>query len=453
MRISFHGAVREVTGSCHLVEVGGVRLLLDCGLFQGSWFAEERNHAPFPFDPDTIDGVVLTHAHLDHCGRLPKLVHDGFRGPIYCTPPTADFATVMLTDSARVIVDESHRSGWPPVYTEADVQRLATQLRPVDYHQPIAVAPGVEVTFYDAGHILGSAFVVVTATENGQQKQLAFSGDLGNPPAPIVRDPETLPGADAVIVESTYGGRVHEPGSERLALLKAAVAHSIGQGGTLLMPAFALERAQEIIYELNTLVETGQIPAVPVFVDSPLAIAATDVYRRHQQYYDTDAMALIKKGDDFFAFPGLRFTKTVPESKKINTVRGPKVIIAGSGMCNGGRIVHHLRHYLEQPSTHVLIVSYQPNGSLGRQLLGGAREVTVLGDRVRVRASVSAIGAYSAHADEPKLLNWIAAMQSPRPQQVFVVHGEDEAAASLAAGVARQGDQSLVPEYGTVYEV
>lgn len=454
MQLSFHGACREVTGSCHLLQGASKNILIDCGMFQGAQFAEEKNADRFTFDPVTIDVVLLTHAHMDHCGRLPKLFKEGYRGKIYATPATRDFAEIMLLDSARVIKEEAASHGHEPLYTGEDVVALMKHFEIIDYHKQTEVLPGVTVTAHDAGHILGSCFFEIIITEGQEKKTIVFSGDLGNPPAPIVRDTEVCAGADVVIMESTYGNRVHEPAETRVQLLRQAIIDTVKRGGVLMIPAFSLERTQEVLYELNGLVEQGLIPRLPIFVDSPLAIRALEIYRRFQNTFDIESRKLIHAGDDLFAFQGLKYTYTVEESKLINDVPSPKVVLAGSGMCNGGRIVHHLRRYLGDPKSHVLIISYQPEGSVGRKLLSGAHEVTIMEELVRVRASASAIGSYSSHADQPKLLAWVAGMHAPKPQQVFLVHGEPEAQQALADALQKQGGSDvIIPEYHKTYTV
>lgn len=454
MNISFHGACREVTGSCHLVETGKTKFLVDCGLFQGREFFTPKNLDKFDFNPKQIDFVLLTHAHLDHCGRLPKLYQEGFRGKIYATPATRDLAEVMLLDSARVIGEEAQKAGKPPMYFASDVYKMMAYFKAADYQKEIQITPEIKIRAREAGHILGSAIFEIWVKENGAEKKLVFSGDLGNPPAPIVKDTELVGGADYVFIESTYGGLTHEPAAERLAKLRRAVTESVGRGGVLMIPAFALERAQEILYELNFLAENGQIPLVPVFVDSPLAIKATAVYKKYAATFDAESRRLIEAGDDLFNFPGLHYTATVEASKQINSLHQSKVIIAGSGMCTGGRMPHHLKRYLSDPQSQLLIIAYQVEGSLGRRLLDGAKAVEIEGEKIKVSARVSAIGAYSSHADGPKLLNWLDAVRAPKPQKVFVIHGEIKNSQALAALAQKQlGLAAVVPEYGQVYAI
>jgi len=452
--ITFYGAAGEVTGSCALVKTDHASVLVDCGLFQGRQFAEDRNAAPFVFDPRTLDAVVLTHAHMDHCGRLPLLAKAGYRGPIYTTAATADFTMVMLTDSAKVMKREAQRRGTKPLYELKDVLALQPRWRLLPYRNQRQVLPDVAVQLYDAGHILGAAFAQLILGRGSEARTLVISGDLGNPPAPIVEDTEFISGADYVVIESTYGGRIHEPAELRLQLLQRAIKQSIGQGGVLMIPAFALERTQEVLYELNQLIEQGAVPRVPVYVDSPLAIAANAVYRRYVNLYDEPSRKLILAGDDIFNFPGLVYTPSVPESKKINDSPKPKVILAGSGMLMGGRMVHHLVRYLPDPKSHLLIISYQPEGGLGRKLLAGARRVEIEGKTVTVRAAVSAIGAYSSHADQPKLLHWVKAMTAPKPKLAIIVHGESKPAQMLADGLKQKLEiDSVVAKAGQSIEL
>jgi len=454
MKISFHGACQEVTGSCCLVETDQHRFLVDCGMFQGGQFAEERNLDPFGFDPKSIDFVLLTHAHMDHCGRLPKLYKKGFRGKVYCTAPTLDFAYLMMLDSARVILEEAETEYREPLYTVADVKKLIQYFEALPYRRERRLRPEVKVRFRDAGHILGSAIIEVWIKDKGEEKKLVFSGDLGNPPQPLVKDTEFIEGADYLITESTYGGRIHEPASLRLKMLRQAIIESVGKGGVLMIPSFALERTQEVLYELNYLVENKKVPPVPIFLDSPLAIKATEVYRKYSYLYDKESRALLAAGDDLFNFPGLEYTRTKRQSKKINRLPPPKIIVAGSGMCTGGRMVHHLKFYLSNPLNHLLIIAYQVPGCLGRKLLDGAKTVETAGERVKVKAKISAIGAYSSHIDQPKLLHWVKIMKKPKPGKVFVVHGEEKRNLMVVDGLRKKlGLKGIMPEQGKEYDI
>lgn len=454
MKISFHGAAGEVTGSCMLVQTAKTKFIVDCGMFQGSRFAREENFEPWAFNPQSIDFILLTHAHVDHCGRLPVLCRDGFKGKIYSTPATRDLAEIILLDSAKVIKEEVLRHGGPTLFKERDVFQAMNQFWGIEYGAKQKLASDVTIRFRDAGHILGSAIIEVWIKEGLKTKKLVFSGDLGNPPAPIVRDTEFIDGADFVVMESTYGGRIHEPSEMRIDLLKRAVLDSIGKGGVLMIPSFALERTQELLYELNRLSESRQIPKVPIFIDSPLAINALDIYRHYSHLFDEESQKRIKSGDDIFKFGGLELAKTSEQSKKINHVSPPKVILAGSGMSNGGRILYHLKLYLPGAKNHMLIISYQSEGSLGRQLRDGAKKVMIDGEPIGVKAKVTAIGSYSSHADQPKLLHWLKQFSKPQPQKVFVSHGEPKSSLMLADGIKQKLDlDPTVVEKNIIYEI
>lgn len=454
MKISFHGACREVTGSCHLVETDETKFLVDCGLFQGRDFFTRKNFDPFDFNPEEIDFVFLTHAHLDHCGRLPKLYGEGFRGKIFSTPATKDLTEVILLDSARVMAQEAGKNNLPSPYSEDDVDKVMGQFETINYQEDRVISPEIKVRARDAGHILGSAIFEIFVNEGGREKKIVFSGDLGNPPTPIIKDTEFIDGAETVVVESTYGGLAHEPSEERLSLLRRVVTESVGRGGVLMIPSFALERTQEVLYELNYLVENKQIPPVPIFVDSPLAIKATAVYKKYANLYDEESRRLIEAGDNLFNFPGLRYTASIEESKAINGVSAPKIIIAGSGMCTGGRMPHHLLRYLGWPENQLLIISYQAEGSLGRRLFDGEKTVHIDKEKIKVKAKISAIGAYSSHADQPKIINWIKKMASPQPKKFFVIHGEIEKNTALAEEIKKNlNTEVIIPEYGQVYEL
>ncbi|MFA5358923.1 MAG: MBL fold metallo-hydrolase [Patescibacteria group bacterium] len=454
MKISFYGACGEVTGSCYLVQTEQSRFLVDCGMFQGGKFAEDKNFEPFGFDPKSIDFVVLTHVHMDHIGRLPRLYKEGFRGKIYSTEPTADFARIMLLDSARVIFEEALANNALPLYLDKYVNELMKQFVALSYRKQENISADIKITMRDAGHILGSAIVEIVVADKAGDKKIVFSGDLGNPPAPLVEDTEFISGADYVVMESTYGGIIHEPAEMRIKMLHNAVVESVGKGGVLMIPAFALERTQEVLYEMNYLVENKKVPPVSMFVDSPLAISATDIYKKYVAMYDKESRALIEAGDDLFNFRGLVYTKTREESKKINQILAPKIILAGSGMCTGGRIVYHLQRYLGSPQNHLLIIGYQVEGSLGRKLLDGAKVVEIGTEKIEVKAKVSAIGAYSSHADQPKLLHWVKMMSAPKPKKVFVVHGEEKRRSMLVDGLRQKlGIDAVMPRYGESFDL
>jgi metallo-beta-lactamase family protein len=449
MRITCYGAAGEVTGSCFLVEAAGRRLLVDCGLFQGMRLADLRNHAAFPFSPSTITAVLLTHSHADHSGRIPKLVHDGFLGKIYATAPTAELTTLLWKDNFEIMRYDHEKTGHPMVFEARDIEQASSRLQGVSYHERLEIQSNVFVTWFDAGHILGSSFLLIEA----EGKRLVFSGDQGNRSVPILHDTEPLPPADALFCEATYGASVHEDASTREEKLLTSLRETIAAGGVLMIPSFAIERTQELLYDLNTIVEKHQIPFVPIFLDSPLGIDALAVYRKYRTLLRMDAACIVACGDDFFQFPGLTLTRSREESKRINMVDGAKVIIAGAGMMNGGRIQHHLLRYLPDPKSEVLIIGYQAAGTLGRHILDGETRVTIFGEHIPVRARVRAIGAYSAHADKEKLLSWIAP-QKNRLQKVVVIHSDKPVAMSFAEAVNAQiGVPTVVAGFEEVFEV
>lgn len=426
MRLYFHGGTRIVTGSNYLLEIGKTKILIDCGMFQGAQHVEDKNYEKFPYNPKEIDYLLVTHAHIDHIGRIPKLYKDGFREKILMTRPTKDFGTIMLEDSQELLEKEAKDLGREPLYKFTDVKESLKLIESVDYGKKITLGKGISCRFRDAGHILGSAIIEVWA----EGKKIVFSGDLGNPPVPLLKPTEFIEEADYVLVESTYGDRVHEAKEQRQNLLENAIEDTITRGGTLMIPAFALERTQELLYELNELVENSRIPKVPVFIDSPLAIKALEIYRKYPEYYNKEATYLIESGDDLFKFPGLTFTKTVEESRQINDIKSPKIIIAGSGMSTGGRIWHHEIRYLPDPNSTILFVSFQIAGSLGRRIKDGIKEVRIFGETISVRAETRLIPGYSAHADQEMLRDWIDKIKKPI-KHVFVVQGEEEPALSL----------------------
>ena len=429
MKITFCGAAETVTGSCHLIETNGVRILLDCGLFQGQREIRERNRAGFPFDPKTIDYVLLSHAHLDHVGLIPLLVKNGFHGEIVTTPPSAEIAKVILTDSAHIQVEDAayrarkaRRRGEearPPLYDVGDVlDSLDAFRKPVHYEVPIVLKDGVEAVLHDAGHILGSATVELRA----EGKTVVYSGDLGNRHRPIVRDPKDPCEADTVLIESTYGDREHRTLDNSVVELREAIKTVIGRGGNLLIPSFALERTQEVLYELFLMWQKDELPKCKIFLDSPLAIATTRIFSRHPDYFDAEGKELFSNVPNPFHFPPLHCTQTTDESKRINGVSEGSIIIAGSGMCTGGRIIHHLRHNLWREEAGVIFVGYQARGTIGRQIVDGAKKVNIFGEETAVRAQMWTVNGFSAHADQPILLDWLA---KTRAKQVFLVHGEE----------------------------
>lgn len=452
MKLYFFGGAGAVTGANYMVECSGTKILVDCGLQQGSRFAERQNYDPFPYDPKEIKAVLLTHAHTDHIGRLPKLYRDGFRGDIYGSHPTIDLARLNLDDSLHILEDEAKRYKEEPIFSKEDIIGCWKNTHGKPYHKEFQITPNIKFRLNDAGHILGSSIIELFLSENGKNVKIVFSGDLGNPPTPLLKSTEFIKDADYVLVESAYGDRIHEDKSLRKEKLEAVIESVIKNGGSLMIPSFALERAQELLFELNNLVESGSIPKVPIFIDSPLAIKATAIYQKYSDYFNSEAVYLIKSGDDLFNFPGLEFSLTTESSKAINNVPPPKVIIAGSGMSEGGRIVHHEKRYLPDPKSTLLIIGYQTIGTIGRRLLDGADEVKIMGDEVIVRAQVKAIGGYSAHADQAMLLNWVKHFDSVK--KVFVVQGESGPASALAQKIKDDlGFSAKVPESGEVYEL
>ncbi|MDO8557107.1 MAG: MBL fold metallo-hydrolase [Candidatus Jorgensenbacteria bacterium] len=446
MKLTFYGGAGEVTGSNYLLESGGTKIMIDCGLHQGGRICESPNFKPFPYDPKEIEAVFVTHAHIDHTGRLPQLTKFGFRGRVISTPPTRDFAESLLLDSEHVLLEDAAKCDEAALYDTPDVDRVCGLWEGVPYREPVKIGPFI-IEFYNAGHILGSSSIVVSA----EGKRVVFSGDLGNLPTPFITGTDYITDADYALIESTYGNRVHEGGDTRKTALRKTITETIKNGGVLMIPAFALERAQELIYEFNSLVESGQVHRVPVFIDSPLAIKLTAVYQKYSRdpvYFSAGAIEQAKRGDFIFNFPGLKMTLTTEESKAINDVPVPKVIIAGAGMSNGGRILHHELRYLPDSKSTILFVGYQARGSLGRNILDDAKMVHIRGEEVPVRAHVVAIGGYSAHADQPQLLKWLEPMKKTL-KKVFVVQGEDDEARPFSEKVTSTfGIKTEIPSAG-----
>ncbi len=446
MKLTFCGGAKIVTGSNYLLESGDTKILVDCGLNQGESFCEDLNYERFPYDPGEVQAVFVTHAHIDHIGRLPKLVKDGFRGAIYSTGPTKDFAAPMLEDTAHLFGEEAVKKGHRPLYDDDDIDRTLALWQNSSYHEAVTVGP-FSVEFFNAGHILGSSSLVVSV----EGKKIVFSGDLGNNPSPLITGTEYPTGVDYALVESAYGDRIHENLDKRKEMLQENVQGAIGLGGVLMIPAFALERTQEMLFELNDMVEKKEIPAVPVFVDSPLAIKLTDVYRKYSRdprYFNEGIIDRVRSGENIFDFPGLTMTLTKEESKKINDVPPPKIVIAGAGMSNGGRILHHEVRYLSDPRSTLLIVGYQSVNSLGRRLLDGEREVEIMGQAVEVKAKVLSISGYSAHADQHQLLEWVGRLGGG-VKKIFVVQGDGNASDVLAKKIEEKFSiEALAPSRG-----
>ena len=467
MKLYFYGGAKVVTGANYLLETEQAKVLVDCGLFQGSRELEARNAEPFAYDAKTIDAVIVTHSHLDHVGRLPQLIGAGFKGKIFATSPTIDFTRLILEDSVRVLEEKARHAGVVPLFSQMEVDEVMRQFVAADYYKKTQAAPGVEFTFHDAGHILGSAIVElrIKNQESGEKEEtiIVFSGDLGHPPAPLLRAPDYLTSADYVLVESAYGDRNHESPEETEGIVEKIIEDTVSKGGVLMIPSFAMERTQQLLYHINDLIEHRRIPAVPVFIDSPLATHITEVYKKYPQYYNKKAVDEIDSGDDIFNFPGLTFTVSAKDSKGINDVPPSKIIIAGSGMSQGGRIVHHEVRYLQDPKNTLLIVGYQAEGTLGRRIAEGQKEVEILDQLVEVRAKVEQISGYSAHADQFYLMDWIKSFtkigfanggEKHELKKIFVVQGEAGPANALASLIRDElGIESTVPEMNMMIEL
>jgi metallo-beta-lactamase family protein len=463
MKLQFFGAVRTTTGSMHVLEANGKRVMLDCGLYQGHRKeAFERNrHIAAPVE--SLDVCILSHAHIDHSGNLPSLLKAGYKGPIYATPATRDLCSIMLADSANLQVQDvayvnkkrirQGKNPFEPLYRPEDIPPTLDAFRAIPYRRPQEVVPGVTLTFHDAGHILGSAFVKLDVRENGTTRRLMFTGDMGRRDMPILRDPETIHDVAFLVTESTYGNRLHpqrEDVKEELAALIEQVARTRSK---LLVPSFSVGRTQQILFFLDELTEEGRTADVPVFVDSPLSTKATQIYRAHPECFDRETVEMLESGDDPFWFRGLTYVADVEESKKLNVMGGPAIIISASGMCEGGRILHHLEHTVEDSRNVILFVGYQAENTLGRRLVEGKTPVRIFGDEYQLRAEVRSIQALSGHADRTEMHDYFAAM-CPKVEAAFIVHGEPEAGEQLAEDLRGMGARNvMLPEEGKTYEL
>ena len=444
MKIQFYGATKEVSGSNFLITTEDTKFLIDCGMFQGGAEMDEKNAEAFPYDPKDIDFVLLSHAHIDHSGRLPKLVKEGFNGPIYSTLATRDLSEILLLDSAKIQESDVEwqnrkrlRAGkdlLQPLYTVMDAENAMRSFETVHYYDKIEINPFVTVRYQDAGHILGSSILEIWIKEGNEEVKLLYSGDLGMPNRPIIRDPDMGISADYVIMESTYGNTIHEPYRKVTEDLINIIDETVSKGGTVVIPSFAVGRTQEIIYQLNEFYEYHQMEdymVIPVYVDSPMAVEATKTYMKHSANYDDNAKTLIRKGDNPFSFQNLIYVEPVEESRALNTEREPRIIISSSGMATAGRVRHHLKHNLWDENSSVVLVGYQAHGTLGRLLQDGVEEVKLFGDTIAVKAKVYSLPGFSAHADEAMLLSWVDSMEK-KPKKIILVHGEEEEQKPLA---------------------
>lgn len=464
MRLTFWGAARTVTGSMHLLEVNDHRILLDCGLFQGRRQQSYERNLNFPFDPAALDAVILSHAHIDHSGNLPNLVKRGYKNSIWSTPATRDLSVAMLQDSGHIQQQDAEyvnrkraRDGLPPIeplYTRRDAVEAVRQFITVGYRRPFAVAPGVSCQFLDAGHILGSAIVVLDIAEGEQTRRLVFSGDLGRPGMAIINDREEVAEADFLIMESTYGSRRHESRDEAQQNLRRVVNDTYKRRGKVIIPAFAVGRTQELVYNLHMLSESQKIPTVPIYVDSPLAVDVTEIFRTHPECYDSEILELMEQRRDPFGFRSLHYIRDAEDSKALNFLRESAVIISASGMCESGRILHHLKNNIEDVDNTVLFSGFQAEHTLGRRIADGNRRVRIFGEEYDVRARVETINGYSAHADSEELLDWVRAFDRTRLQRVFLVHGEPDAAMALSGQLYRLDVRNVeIPERGQSFDL
>jgi len=451
----FYGGAGSVTGANFMLKVPPKTLLVDCGLMQGSDEDEAKNWDDFAYDPKTVDLLFVTHAHADHIGRIPKLVRDGFKGTIYSTDATRDLARVMFDDALSVAHFEEKKTGRKHFYDASDVERALSQWKTIDYHSETDLGDGVSVRFSDAGHILGSAIITFTHTKDEKKRSISFTGDLGNSPTPLLRPVEHVTDSNYLLMESVYGDRDHEDKGNRSERLKRIILDLARRGGALIIPAFSIERTQVMLYELNELVEAGEVPTMPVFLDSPLAIKVTDIYKKYTRYFNEDIKSDIAGGDKIFDFPGFQISETREDSRRINSEPNPKIIIAGSGMSEGGRIMYHEKKYLSDPNSTMLIVGYQPVGGFGHALLNGVKKITVFGEKVTVRAKIESIMSYSAHMQSSDLQEFARiAGEKNTLERVFIAMGEPKASLFLVQRLRDYfGLDAIAPEEGQQIEI
>ena len=464
MRLEFWGAAHTVTGSCYLLESEERRFLIDCGMFQGTKRVRQLNYDDFSFNPADIEAVVLTHAHIDHCGLIPKLVKQGFKGTVYATRATCDLARIMLPDSAHIQESDAliqSRKGMrrgeeplEPIYTVADAESSLEHFLARPYNEAWQLAPNIRVIFRDAGHIIGSAIIEMWVTENEKTTKLVFSGDLGQPDQPILKDPSVISGADFLMVESTYGDRLHHIYDKETELLEV-INDTMDRGGNLIIPAFAVGRTQTLLYYLYNLWQEGRLDSdVPIVIDSPLAINATRIFFKNYEDFDEEALALLEKDGFRPQFPQLKICATPEESRALNSAEGSAIIISASGMADAGRVLHHLKHNLWRAESTILFVGYQAEGSLGRRLIEGMRRVRVMGEEVAVRAKIKTLNGFSAHADANQLIDWVSKIQNPKPAKVFIMHGEAQSQEALKDRIQKEcGEEVYIPFRGDVAKI